>query len=406
MAQNGIITVTELTRRIKGVLEHGFTELLVQGEISNAKLHSSGHFYFSLKDESAQLNAVMWRSRVQNLPFRPADGMKVIARGNITLYEPRGSYQLDCLSLQPLGVGELQRAYEQLRNRLMAEGLFESSRKKPLPEHPSVIAVITSPTGAAVKDMLSVLRRRMPSLEIVLVPVRVQGAGAADEIAGALDLVNEWGGADLIITGRGGGSMEDLWAFNEEVVARAVARSRVPVISAVGHEVDFTICDFVADLRAPTPSAAAELAVKEASDLIELIGNYCYTMHSSVMNSIAVRRKTVEHLVRSYSFHRPIDLLRQRSQTVDELSRRLEHSSRQWFQSAALRLREYTGRIQSLDPALVLKRGYAIVRQEGRVVSAAHNASVPGEAVITFHDGALSATVHDRTTEDHGKERD
>ncbi|MBI4546997.1 MAG: exodeoxyribonuclease VII large subunit, partial [Ignavibacteriae bacterium] len=239
-----ILTVSELTRRIKSVLETGFLDVSVQGEISNCKLHSSGHLYFTLKDESSQLQAVMWRGRVMNLFFTPQDGMKVIARGNITVYEVRGIYQIDVLQLQPLGTGELQLAFERLKQKLAAEGLFAPEHKKPLPGYPARIGIVTSPTGAAIQDILSIISRRNPAVEVILYPVRVQGSGAAEEIATAIRDFDRYGEIDVMIVGRGGGSLEDLWAFNEEIVARAIYDSKIPIISAVGHEIDFTIADF------------------------------------------------------------------------------------------------------------------------------------------------------------------
>src|SRR5271169_6490493 len=254
-----IFSVTDLTRKIKGTLEEGFSGIAVQGELSNFKRHSSGHLYFTLKDEHTQIQCVMWRSRVPTLSVSPQDGMKMIARGNVTVYEVRGNYQLDVSSLQLLGAGELQIAFERLKQKLSTEGLFDQDHKKPLPQFPQRIGVVTSPTGAAIRDIINVVNRRFPSTELILYPVRVQGIGAAEEIASAIDDFNAFGEVGVILIGRGGGSLEDLWAFNEEIVARSIYRSSIPVVSAVGHEIDFTIADFVADLRAPTPSAAAEL---------------------------------------------------------------------------------------------------------------------------------------------------
>ena len=282
--EKNVITITELTRQIKFSLESSFPRVWVEGEISNFKQHTSGHLYFTLKDEGAQLSALMWRSRVANLTFQPEDGMKVIARGSITVYPPRGNYQLDVDQIQPLGLGELQLAFERLKQKLDAEGLFDAEHKKPIPEFPECIGLVTSETGAALQDIRSVLSRRHPSVEVVLAPVRVQGAGAAEEIADAIKYLNQYGGIDVLIVGRGGGSLEDLWAFNEEVVARAIYASKIPIISAVGHEIDFSIADFVADLRAPTPSAAAELVVRDRTELLEDIGNLCYTMRGALDN--------------------------------------------------------------------------------------------------------------------------
>jgi len=388
-----ILSVTDITRQIKGVLELGFPNILVQGEISNFKLHTSGHLYFTLKDEGAQLSAVMWRSRANQLLFKPTDGMKVIARGNISVYEPRGSYQLDCLQLQPLGVGELQQAFERLKKKLFEEGLFDEEYKKPIPEYPQRIGIVTSPTGAAIRDMISVFSRRMPALEIILVPVKVQGIGAAEEIADAINLLNKENAVDVMIVGRGGGSLEDLWAFNEEIVARAIFNSKIPVISAVGHEIDFSISDFVADLRAPAPSAAAELAVKDKNELIELIRNFCYTMQSSMTNSIASYKQTIDNLIHSYSFNKPQDLLRQRSQQVDEFNRRLDQSLRHYFELLSRKTDSLNLRMRSLNPRQVLKRGYSITRQNGKIVGGTKEVVVGKPAVIELTDGFADAEI-------------
>lgn len=391
--ENPIYSVTEITRQIKGVLERGFPNIMVMGEISNLKLHSSGHMYFTLKDDNAQISAVMWRNRVNQLLFKPVDGMKIIARGNITVYEPRGNYQLDCFHIQPIGLGELQQAFERLKKKLFEEGLFADDHKVPLPEYPMRIGIVTSPTGAAIQDIISVLSRRMPSVEVILVPVKVQGIGAAEEIAEAIDTLNEWNQVDVIIVGRGGGSLEDLWAFNEEIVARAIYRSEIPIISAVGHEIDYSISDFVADMRAPTPSAAAELVVRHKNELIELIRNFCYTMISSMENSISSHRQTVASLIQSYSFNRPQDLLRQRSQRIDELTRRLEQSFNHYLEFTKRSVESLATRIDALNPRLVLKRGYAIVKQNGAAISSVTRLETKKNADIEFYDGTAVATI-------------
>jgi exodeoxyribonuclease VII large subunit len=395
MKSEKILSVSDLTKQIKGVLELGFSNLLVQGEISNFKLHSSGHLYFTLKDQGSQINAVMWRGRAGSLLFKPTDGMKVIARGNITVYEPRGNYQLDCLSLQPLGVGELQLAFERLKQKLFAEGLFSDENKKALPEFPQRIGIVTSPTGAAIQDIISVLSRRMPSVEIILVPVKVQGIGAGEEIAEAINDLNESGLIDVMIVGRGGGSLEDLWAFNEEVVARAIFASHIPVISAVGHEIDFSISDFVADLRAPTPSAAAELVVKDKNELIELIRNFWYTMNTSMTNSIASYKQTVANLISSYSFNKPHDLVRQKSQQLDELMRRLDLGLHHRFELVYRKTESLDARVKSLNPELVLHRGYTIVRQNGKIASSVHQIE-SGNASVQFKDGFAEARIESK----------
>jgi len=393
MSDEKILSVTELTKQIKGVLELGFTDIWIQGEISNFKLHSSGHIYFTLKDAGSQISAVMWRSRAAQLIFRPNDGMKVMVRGNITVYEPRGNYQIDCYQLQPIGKGELQQAFERLKQKLLAEGLFEDDNKKTLPAFPQKIGIVTSPTGAAIRDILSVLSRRFPSVEIVLVPVKVQGIGAAEEISEAIADLNRQKLVDVMIIGRGGGSLEDLWAFNEEIVARAVFASNIPIISAVGHEINFCIADFVADLRAPTPSAAAELVVKDKNEVVELIRNFSYTMNNLMITSIESYKNTVSNLTQSYSFNKPHDMLRQRSQQIDELQNRLIRNVLHSFSLVKQRTQFMSLRIKATNPKSILKRGFAIVRQDDSIISSVKKIVTSRSASIEFHDGIIDAEI-------------
>jgi exodeoxyribonuclease VII large subunit len=388
-----VMTITELTRQIKFSLESNFQRVWVKGEISNFKQHTSGHLYFTLKDESAQLSALMWKSRVANLTFQPEDGLKVIARGSITVYPPRGNYQFDVDQIQPIGLGELQLAFERLKQKLDTEGLFDVEHKKSIPEFPERIGLVTSETGAALQDIRSVLSRRQPSVDVVLAPVRVQGAGAAEEIADAIKFMNQYGGIDVLIVGRGGGSLEDLWAFNEEVVARAIYASKIPIISAVGHEIDFSIADFVADMRAPTPSAAAELVVRDRTELLEDIGNLCYTMRGALDNQVSVLRERLVTLVTSYSFNRPKDLIREFAQRVDELERSLGISFNHVGQTVHQKYNSLQRQLQALNPGGVLKRGYAIVRNEGRIISSAMMLHNNDDADIHFHDGTVGVKV-------------
>jgi exodeoxyribonuclease VII large subunit len=403
-ANEPIISVSELTRKIKGVLEMGFPQVLVSGEISNFKRHTSGHLYFTMKDEAAQIQAVMWRGRAMSLFFTPQDGMKVVVRGSITVYEVRGIYQIDVVQIQPMGVGELQLAFERLKKKLMAEGLFELEHKKPLPKYPKRIGIVSSPTGAAIHDMLTIIGRRYPSVEVLLYPVAVQGEGAAAEIAEAvrdinlhrkLDPVNA---VDVIIVGRGGGSLEDLWAFNEEVVARAIYDSKIPVISAVGHEVDFTISDFVADLRAPTPSAAGELVVPDKSEILELLRNSCYTMNQTMAERISASREKVLSLIRSYHFNKPLQLRREYSQRVDELERTLVTTLAHRFTLLHSHATQLHKRLQSLNPDQVLKRGYTMVYREGKIVESARRLHAEDDVNIKFRDGTADSTVKRITT--------
>lgn len=289
------LSVEQLNLQIKQLMEGNFATVWVKAEISNFKPHTSGHFYFSLKDPKSQISAVMFRGYNSKLKFRPEDGMEVIVRGRVSVYEPRGSYQILCDYMEPVGAGALQKAFEQLKNKLKSEGLFDQARKKTIPPHPSRIAIVTSPTGAAIQDILNILSRRAPQLEVIVVPTLVQGADAAPQICEALALALEIKNLDVIIIGRGGGSIEDMWCFNDETLARAVAAAEVPVISAVGHEIDFTICDFVADLRAPTPSAAAELVAQSSTELKRRL--------SEMQKFIAVHMaRTIQHISQKMNF--------------------------------------------------------------------------------------------------------
>ncbi len=299
-----ILTVSRLTALIKGVLEENFEHVWVEGEISNLAMPVSGHLYFTLKDAAAQLRCVMFRASSRALRFKPKDGMGVVVRGRVSLFEPRGEYQLIVEYLEPQGIGALQLAFSQLKERLAKEGLFAEAHKKPIPRLPQRIGVVTSATGAAIHDILNVLNRRFANVEVLIYPVKVQGEGAAREIAQAVKDFNRYGNIDVMIVGRGGGSIEDLWAFNEEVVARAIYHSRIPVISAVGHEVDFTIADFVADLRAPTPSAAAELVVKSKAELDAELDALSHRLRQAIHRSLADCRGKV-HLLSPFP-ERPV----------------------------------------------------------------------------------------------------
>jgi exodeoxyribonuclease VII large subunit len=316
-----ILTVSELTRQIRLQLESNFDSIWVEGEISNLRSPSSGHLYFTLKDENSQIKTVVFRSHMRFLRFEIKDGIQVISRGRVSVYEPRGDYQLIIDYIEPKGVGALHLAYEQLKERLKSEGLFDDSHKKPLPLLPGKIGLITSPSGAAVQDMINIILRRFPNTGILIFPVRVQGEGASSEIAHAIEYLNKISGVDVMIVGRGGGSLEDLWAFNEEIVARAIYHSDIPVISAVGHEIDFTISDFVADLRAPTPSAAAELVVANKSELISYLKNWMGRLENLVCQFLESNRNKLGFLDKRLSDpRRRIDDFRLR---VDDIFNRL-----------------------------------------------------------------------------------
>ena len=361
-------TVAEITREIKELLEMSFPTVRIEGEISNFTRHSSGHLYFTLKDELAQLKCVMWKYQAGRLIFQPQDGIKVILDGKLQVYERGGYYQLNVQQIQPAGIGDLQMAFERLKRKLHAEGLFEERHKQPLPEFPQRIGVITSPTGAAIRDIVSVLQRRFPAVEIILHPVRVQGEGAAPEIAAAIKTMNEYGSLDLLIIGRGGGSLEDLWPFNEEIVARAIYASRLPVISAVGHEIDFTIADFVADRRAPTPSAAAEMAVKDRAELIGNLEYYREKFGAYLKKTLERRREKLQHLRESYAFRRPEDTILQKMQRVDELEKNMNLTMEHLLQLREERLQALRRRLHALSPTAILERGYSICYRENEIV--------------------------------------
>jgi exodeoxyribonuclease VII large subunit len=393
--QAKIYKVSEITRDIKNLLEQSFPTLWVEGEISNYTLHSSGHRYFSLKDENAQIRCVLFRWEGRRLAFEPEDGMKVYALGNLTVYEKSGQYQLSVIKLHPAGIGELELAFQQLKERLYNEGLFDEAHKKPIPEYPQAIGVVTSPTGAAIRDIINIIHRRDPGMKIILNPVRVQGEGATDEIAQAIKDFNEYKKVDLLIIGRGGGSLEDLWAFNEEIVARAIYDSKIPIISAVGHEVDFTIADFVADLRAPTPSAAAELAVKNRLETAKEIRNLFKTLVSTQRLIVEDYKSRINSARESYGFRRALDLIAQRAQRADELLRRLLKEIKNYFDSKKKSLSLVSGKLNALSPLAVLERGFSVTRKlpEMEIIKDAGSLRLKDEIEVRFFRGKVEAEV-------------
>ena len=393
MSSLEIFSVSHITRIIKSLLEENIPAIWVEGEISNFKPHYSGHLYFTLKDPDAQISAVVWKSRTSNLTFDPEDGMLVQAYGMIRLYEKSGRYQLDIIRMQPAGIGKLQLAFEQLKQKLDAEGLFDPSIKKGIPFFPEKIGIVTSATGAAIKDITNVIRRRAPHVQLIVRNAKVQGTGAAEDIANGIREFNQYGDVDLLIVGRGGGSYEDLWAFNEEVVARAIHESAVPVISAVGHEIDFTISDFVADLRAPTPSAAAELAVPDSRELRENIILIQNRITQLFLKKIEFARERIRNIQTSYGYKKPINDIRQYAMQVDELSLKLEQSvSRKIFQN-----KEYCNqikiRLRNLDPIKVLERGYSISYIEGRLIKDIKKVNIESEMQTEIASGMILSTV-------------
>jgi exodeoxyribonuclease VII large subunit len=361
--QEKIYTVTEITREIKSVLEESFPTVWVEGEISNYTLHTSGHRYFSLKDENAQIRCTLWRFRGDWLRFEPENGMQVIVLGSLSVYERSGQYQLDVIQLIPAGLGKLEIAFQRLKEKLFQEGLFDEEHKKPISEFPESIGVVTSPTGAAIRDIIKIIHKRFPSVRIIVNPVRVQGEGAAEEIAQAIWEFNEFAEIDVMIVGRGGGSLEDLWAFNEEIVARAIFDSQIPVISAVGHQIDFTISDFVADLRAPTPSAAAQMVVKDKEELLKEIRSNIQKLTSYQTPLIEFLKQRLKTAQQRYGFRRPLDIISQRWQRGDELARQLLDRIKNYFEFKKKRLSLKVEKLIALSPLSVLKRGYSIARK-------------------------------------------
>lgn len=362
-----VLTVSQINGYLKSLLDGdpNLNPVFISGEISNFTDHyRSGHLYFSLKDEKSVLKAVMFASNARRLRFRPSDGMKVLCRGRISLYEASGQYQLYVEDMQPDGLGALNLAYEQLKARLEKEGLFSSARKRPIPRYPRRIGVITSPTGAAVRDICQILGRRWPMAEIVFCPVLVQGEGAAPQLVDALARMNCIEGVDTIIIGRGGGSLEDLWAFNEESVARAVAASKIPVISAVGHETDFTICDFAADLRAPTPSAAAELAVPDQMEEKMLVESARYTLKTDMESLLARYRMELDSLTARRCLREPLEPVVRKKDELSHLTRRLAAGVSLSVSREKEELSRLTGTLDGLSPLKVLSRGYALAQTE------------------------------------------
>ncbi|HEX9870186.1 MAG TPA: exodeoxyribonuclease VII large subunit [Candidatus Tectomicrobia bacterium] len=439
-AERTILTVSEVSERIKIVLEDTFCDVWVEGEISNLRTPSSGHSYLTLKDEQSQIRAVLFKMQRRYLRFDPKDGMLVIVRGRISLYEPRGEYQLVIDYMEPKGIGALQIAFEQLKARLAQAGLFDSSRKRPLPALPRGIGIVTSPTGAVIRDMLQILRRRFTNLHVCIYPVRVQGDGAAQEITQGIEALNRYPGVDVIVVARGGGSLEDLWAFNEEAVVRAIYASKIPVISAVGHEIDYTIADFVADVRAPTPSAAAELVIRTKLELHAELQMLAQRLQRAIQHRLETLRARLDACQQRRVLKDPWAPLRTMEQRLDELNLRLARSMRaslRLSQEALERgeaaithlsplmlvsllrqrlttieqrliaaeeghvrrgreeLERLTGTLHALSPLAVLARGYSICRQPttGQVVREAH-AVAPGMHVdITLWQGSLECMV-------------
>jgi exodeoxyribonuclease VII large subunit len=437
--ERAVLTVSELSARLRAVLEEQFPAVWVEGEISNFKVYTSGHAYFTLKDETAQLRCVLFRNRTRRIRFEPADGLHVLAFGSIEVYAQRGEYQLVVELLEPRGLGALQLAFEQLKERLQREGLFDPARKRSLPRFPKKIGIVTSPSGAALRDMLRVIGRRFGEIHIVIAPAKVQGDGAAQEVAQGVRELNALGDVDVIIVGRGGGSLEDLWAFNDEMLARTIAASKIPVISAVGHEVDFTIADFVADLRAATPSAAAELVVREKQAVADSVSDLGRRLGAAMVRRLLRARERLETVRRRRVLTDPRRPLRDLERRVDDatarlrravattvrqaahrvelgarglraqsptartladrrrlidLSSRLDRGLARQLDRARHRLGGTIGRLDSLSPLAVLARGYSLTRRpSGEIVRSARQVVVGDEVGVLLSEGSLTCRV-------------
>lgn len=408
MIEPKIFTVGQINRYIKNLLENDFilNSLLVRGEISNFKAHHSGHFYFTLKDAAGAIACVMFREDAKQLPFVPENGMQVVIYGHISLYEKTGQYQLYAEFLEPIGAGALQAAFEQRKEKLAAEGLFDADYKRQIPEYPKCIAVITSPTGAAIRDILQIAKRRDPGVKIAIFPTLVQGDQAAEDIVYSLRLANEWGKADVIILGRGGGSTEDLWCFNEEMVARAVFASEIPVISAVGHETDFTITDFVADLRAPTPSAAAELATTPLSERQETFRQWITRLERGVQACLADCRRRMDWMMCRPALTRPLERMIQAKAEVDKHWQRLDKAAGQRLRDASDSLKAADHRLESASPLSVMRRGYVMAQREnGELLTSVQDAVLGELLVLRMQDGSLTAQIQEKTVMGYGKEK-
>lgn len=429
-----VLSVDQLNRQIRHLIEGELGVVWVQGELSNFKAHSSGHFYFSLKDSKSQISAVMFRGHNSRLKFKPVDGLEVIVRGKVTVYEPRGNYQIVCEMMEPVGAGALQKAYEQLKEKLKKEGLFEASRKRPIPVLPRHIAIVTSPTGAAIRDMLNVLTRRNKSVQITLIPTIVQGEAAAPQICEAINKAFKIPNIDVLIIGRGGGSIEDLWAFNDEKLARIIATSPIPVISAVGHEIDFTIADFVADLRAPTPSAAAELVTKDLVELTSRLRSLERLLRNAIDKTLKKIENQIKHLetrlvdpkrklqdlilrndellnrliqaVSTYLEHRkmelqllqgrlisPSQIVRQKLQFLQMATLKLKSNCLRSMENKKARLEKWMSVLESLSPLKVVERGYSVTLKNGQLVKDSQALVLGDRVEVKLMKGSFEAEV-------------
>lgn len=393
--QPTVYSVSQLNNYVKGILDRdeNLVHVFVTGEISNFKAHYSGHMYMTVKDETSSVKAVMFAGNASKLRFTPENGMKILVLGKVSLFTRDGSYQLYIDDMQPDGVGDLNMAFEQLKKKLETEGLFRQEHKKPIPRFPERVGVVTSATGAAVQDIFNVLKRRFPAAEVVLRPCQVQGDGAAEDIAKAIYEFNRLKGADVLIVGRGGGSVEDLWAFNEEVLARAVFASEIPVISAVGHETDYTICDFVADLRAPTPSAAAECAVPDRLELLARLTSAKQHICSLVRNRFDTEREKLNAIGKNAALYDPLYSINEKKRELVYLEDKLSSLVNSELEKNKSRVSATAGKLDALSPLRVISRGYALVEKNGRTVTKTADLQTGDFIRIKLSDGSFSANV-------------
>ena len=389
------ITITRLNKYIKNIIEkdENLFNVLVKGEISNFKSHFSGHLYLTLKDENSTIRAVMFKGAADKLKFAPQNGMKVVLEGRVSVYERDGQYQFYIERMQPDGVGDLHLAFEQLKEKLKSQGLFDQSRKKVIPKFPRRVGVVTSPSGAAVRDIINVMTRRFPQCEIILHPAQVQGEGGAAQVAQAIEYFNQEKLVDTIIVGRGGGSIEELWVFNEEKVALAIAKSEIPIISAVGHETDFTIADFVADLRAPTPSAAAELAVPSCDELRVRIDGTRHRMQNAIKKSIENRRE----ILKRFAVRSPLDMINQRALRLDNLQKNMMDCMTNNLTKLKGRLAVAAGQLDALSPLAVITRGYSVLQKDGKTVASVNDVAIGDLIISRVSDGEIYSRVEDNT---------
>ncbi len=393
--ENKIYTVSELSFQIKKVIEQFIAPVWVEGEISNFVQSRAGHIYFSLKDQEAMIRCTIWKNTAYSLPYQIQNGMRFAVRGNVTAYKAQSQYQINIREIRPAGIGNLHLAFEELKQRLKVEGLFDEAAKKPIPSYPNRIGVVTSATGAAIQDILRISERRNPAVQIVIFPAQVQGHGAAETIVKGIRTFNKLNNVDLIIIGRGGGSLEDLWAFNEEVVVRAISESVLPIVSAVGHEVDFTLSDFVSDLSVPTPSASAEMTIPELKEITTSLEHYQYRFGRHISLTIEQYRNEIDKIIRRLKLISPSEILKQRWQRIDELEMRLKNSIHVQLKNYNQRINSVKNVLSAFNPKSILKRGYTIIyeHEKKKILKSCKKLEKNSKINIEFFDGNAESVI-------------